>query len=40
MKTTTRSTVGKNLNLSTRIEKQKRGRGAYLRRNRYNNKQN
>lgn len=34
----TRSTVGKNLNLSTRVEKQKRGKGAYVRKNRYGNK--
>lgn len=31
-----RSTVGKNLNLSTRVEKQKRGKGAYVRKNKYN----
>jgi stalled ribosome alternative rescue factor ArfA len=32
---TNRSTVGKNLNLSTRVEKQRRGKGAYSRKNRY-----
>jgi len=33
---TTRSTVGKGLNLSTRVEKQRKGRGAYVRKSRYN----
>jgi stalled ribosome alternative rescue factor ArfA len=33
---TTRSTVGKGLNLSTRVEKQRKGKGAYIRKNRYN----
>lgn len=36
MKTKSRSTVGKGLNLSTRVEKQGKGRGAYSRKNRYN----
>ena len=31
MKTKSRSTVGKGLNLSTRVEKQGKGRGAYSR---------
>ncbi len=32
---TIRSTVGKNLNLSTRVEKQRKGKGAYVRKNKY-----
>lgn len=31
-----RSTVTKGMNLSTRVEKQRKGKGAYVRRNRYN----
>lgn len=31
-----RSTVGKGLNLSTRVIKQGKGKGAYVRKNRYN----
>jgi len=31
-----RSTVAKGLNLSTRVEKQRKGKGAYVRKNRYN----
>lgn len=36
MKLTSRSTVGKGLNLSTRVEKPRKGKAAYVRRNRYN----
>jgi hypothetical protein len=32
---TTRSTVGKGLNLSTRVQKQKKGMGAYIRKTKY-----
>jgi stalled ribosome alternative rescue factor ArfA len=32
----TRSTVGKGLNLSTRVINQRKGKGAYVRKNRYN----
>ena len=35
MKATTRSTVAKGLNLSTRVEKQRKGKGAYVRKSRY-----
>lgn len=31
MKTKSRSTVGKGINLSTRVEKQGKGKGAYVR---------
>ena len=31
-----RSTVGKGLNLSVRVEKQRKGKGAYVRRSKYN----
>jgi len=30
-----RSTVGKNLNLTTRVEKQRRGTGSYSRKTKY-----
>lgn len=30
-----RSTVGQGMNLSTRVEKKRKGRGAYSRRSRY-----
>lgn len=33
-----RSTVGKSLNLATRIEKPRRGKAAYVRKNRYGNR--
>ena len=36
MKTKSRSTAGKGMNLSTRVINQRKGRGAYLRKNRYN----
>ena len=31
-----RSTVGKGLNLGTKVEKQRKGKGAYNRKDRYN----
>jgi len=31
-----RSTVGKGLNLSSRVERQRKGKGSYNRRDRYN----
>lgn len=34
----TRSTVTKGLNLSTRVEKQKKGKGAYVRKTKYGNR--
>ena len=35
---TPRSTVGRNMNLSLRVEKPKRGAGAYSRKNKFDNK--
>ncbi len=32
---TIRSTVTKGMNLATRVERQRRGKGAYIRRDRY-----
>lgn len=35
-----RSTVGKGMNLASRVEKQRKGVGAYRRKNRYNRHEN